>query len=728
TVIQVNGSEVQAGEAAEVPLQIGENNILVTVALPAGEWADGAITLKKEHFIKVNRPNMKNLPLLALRESNQPLDEGSTFRAHYTLELPELVTSMPIQRIAIDRTTADSVVPAPAPDSGGNTPLSLADIWPGIWRGTVDYGDGSGLQVIALREDGSFNLEHRYGVGGDYPVKITLTYEDMGLVSGVQKVKVNYVAPRLMGMVGPPTSYEGGGIFSWLSPRPDKEINEGELLVLEGWVEDPGDNRWNLTVDYYDSMGPLAVELRSDKTFTISHRFYREPVNYIMVKVEDDTGLEDMRGISVAVHNVAPVVEAQLPALAQAGSLFRGAGSFADPGRDSWQGAVNYGDGSGPQPLVLKEDKTFELNHVYMTTGSFTVTVRVEDSDGGVGTASFSVKVKDYLFSLEAGADTSLNEGETLIRGVPVRGPLADLRGRVPEGIVQETKIQRITVDYGDGSAMETLTLGPVHQAGPPSGGEASAREIAIGYLSVIGGLNLNHTYADNGEYTVTVKLTDIDGDVYEDSFTAEAVNVAPTVQVDPVKDLIRGESFTLSGSIADPGADTWTAAIDFGDGGGNRELKLGSDKTFSASHTYNSSGYYTITVTVTDDDGGIGQAGQRVTVRNRGGGISADATLHSLVLAGVTLERKGPDPDDPDSLIPTGETGFDPQWFIYCISPGDPMVTTIIELTAHPLATISIDGVDWDGTPVPVDLASALVILVTAENGTTKTYTVSAD
>ena len=51
------------------------------------------------------------------------------------------------------------------------------------------------------------------------------------------------------------------------------------------------------------------------------------------------------------------------------------------------------------------------------------------------------------------------------------------------------------------------------------------------------------------------------------------------------------------SGSFTDPGADTWTATVDYGDGSGVQALTL-TDKTFNLSHTYADNGSYTVTVT----------------------------------------------------------------------------------------------------------------------------------
>ena len=60
------------------------------------------------------------------------------------------------------------------------------------------------------------------------------------------------------------------------------------------------------------------------------------------------------------------------------GSVFTGIGSFTDSDADGpWTATVNYGDGSGDQPLVLNPDKTFALQHLYLDSGSDAITVTV---------------------------------------------------------------------------------------------------------------------------------------------------------------------------------------------------------------------------------------------------------------------------------------------------------------------------------------------------------------
>ena len=132
-----------------------------------------------------------------------------------------------------------------------------------------------------------------------------------------------------------------------------------------------------------------------------------------------------------------------------------------------------------------------------------------------------------------------------------------------------------------------------------------------------------SHVYADNNRdaggnivpYVVDVTVTDDEGISCTDCLQVTVDNVAPTVNVIANVIVNEGSLFCGSGSFADPGTDTWTATVEYGDGSGVQNLTLNEDKSFDLSHTYTNNGPHTVTVTVQDDDTGVGSGSLVVTV-----------------------------------------------------------------------------------------------------------------
>ena len=260
------------------------------------------------------------------------------------------------------------------------------------------------------------------------------------------------------------------------------------------------------------------------------------------------------------------------------------AGFFTDPDEDTWTATVDYGDDdeADPEVLTLSEDKSFELSHKYVADGTYQITVTVTDDDGGVGSASATVLVNNVAPSVDEGPDDKeIDEGGTYTSSGSFTDPDEDT--------------WTATVDYGDDpdAEPEVLTLG-----------EGKSFE-------------LSHPYADDGTYEVTVTVTDDDGGVGSASATVVVNNVAPSVDEGPDdKEIDEGGAYTSSGSFTDPGADEWTATVDYGDGSPVENPTL-VGKSFDLSHPYADDGTYEITVTVTDDEGGVGSASATVVVNN---------------------------------------------------------------------------------------------------------------
>ena len=145
-------------------------------------------------------------------------------------------------------------------------------------------------------------------------------------------------------------------------------------------------------------------------------------------------------------------------------------------------------------------------------------------------------------------------------------------------------------------------------------------------------GLTVSHTYTQDGSFDVRLIVSDPRGLADTAMTTATISNVAPVIAALAGASLLPGETYLASGSFADPGADPWTATVDYGDGSGVNTLSLGG-KTFSLSHVYAAAGTFAVTVRVSDDDGTASRA-VTVTVvtptQAVGGAIAMVSTLQA--------------------------------------------------------------------------------------------------
>lgn len=118
-------------------------------------------------------------------------------------------------------------------------------------------------------------------------------------------------------------------------------------------------------------------------------------------------------------------------------------------------------------------------------------------------------------------------------------------------------------------------------------------------------GASVAHVFAQDGEYEVTVTTTDNDGLTDTASLTVVVNNVAPVLDSIPGGTLEAGGAFTVSGTFSDPGADTWTASVDWGDGSTPSQAIVTSHG-FSLVHVYANAGTFTVTVALADDDASV--------------------------------------------------------------------------------------------------------------------------
>jgi len=143
--------------------------------------------------------------------------------------------------------------------------------------------------------------------------------------------------------------------------------------------------------------------------------------------------------------------------------------------------------------------------------------------------------------------------------------------------------------DFGDGTPVQTTSTGTV-----------------------------DHTFAQPGEYPVTVRVTDSEWTTCA-STTATIVEPSPGANLPPQA---RGLAFTLSHgtfeepdvpitfnlTVRDPEGDTIAVRWDFDDGTVQTDTATGtaSDKVVQRQHTYAEEGTYTLTVVITDNKQGL--------------------------------------------------------------------------------------------------------------------------
>jgi DNA/RNA endonuclease G (NUC1) len=238
------------------------------------------------------------------------------------------------------------------------------------------------------------------------------------------------------------------------------------------------------------------------------------------------------------------------------------------------------------------------LNYLFSDDGVYAVRLIVADA-GRADTTTTSVNIANVAPSVGTVAPATIDEGGTYTASGSFVDPGDD------QWIA--------TVDYGDGSGTQPLTL--------------SGKTFA-----------LSHTYAASGSYTVTVTVRETDAEAASGSriATVSVANVAPVVATFDGATILRGESYAASGTFADPGADTWTATVNYGDGSGAGALAL-NGQGFALQHSYGAAGVYTVTVTVTDSDGGPGTRTAAVTVLSAGDGIARLAsTIAGLASTGA--------------------------------------------------------------------------------------------
>ena len=136
-----------------------------------------------------------------------------------------------------------------------------------------------------------------------------------------------------------------------------------------------------------------------------------------------------------------------------------------------------------------------------------------------------------------------------------------------------------------------------------------------------------NSTYTWYDDYSGEVMLEVFDGEFSDNTSTIVNIsNVSPTISsiTAPLTPVLLGTTASANATFFDSGTDdTHTAIWDWGDNATSAGIIDEAAGSISGNHTYTTTGVYTITLTVTDDDGASVQSAFRyIVVYNPEGGF----------------------------------------------------------------------------------------------------------
>ena len=311
----------------------------------------------------------------------------------------------------------------------------------------------------------------------------------------------------------------------------------------------------------------------------------------VTLNATDDDGGSSSTSSVIEVSNVAPTAAITgLPEAAVEGSQITLGSELSDPGAAdthtlAWQvtrGGEVYGSGEGESFAFTPDDN-----------GTYEVTLSATDDDGGSSSTSSVIEVSNVA-------------------------PTAAITG-VPEAAVEGSQIT-LGSELSDPGAADTHTLAWQVTRGGEVYGSGEGESFAF-------------TPDDNGTYEVTLSATDDDGGSSSTSSVIEVSNAAPTAAITGLPEAaVEGSQITLGSELSDPGAaDTHTLAWQVTRGG---EV-YGSGEGESFAFTPDDNGTYEVTLTATDDDGGLGSTTSVIEVGN------AAPQLGDVVISSLSAEKQ---------------------------------------------------------------------------------------
>ncbi len=335
---------------------------------------------------------------------------------------------------------------------------------------------------------------------------------------------------------------------------------------------------------------------------TASHTFTDYGTHTVQLVVSDADGKSESVSHTWTVRT-NPSVAITDPGTQQADTPTHFEGTLSQDGTPvtdltGWTITWNFGDESE------NVNGTLAPTHTFTSAGTYTVTMTAVDSEGRSSVATQTVVVNDA---------SEIVITPTWPTGVTVG---------------QET-VFSATAEGGEGDLTFVWYLDDAVEA-------------------FATGTRVTHTFVASGSHTITLKVSDSEGETASVQKTV-SVHTVPTTNINAPETIYAESGYTFTGTLSQDGTSVtdltgWTIAWNFGDGS---EVVTG---TLSQIHTYQAAGTYTVTLTATDSEGRSGSYEREITVEPASShwDVTPEIVLPSVIKEGTeaTLTLKLTDAD----------------------------------------------------------------------------------